>query len=321
MGLNTFKIRDRDAFGYAGGKSSSEQGVAYNDLHPAVTEAGMSEVAIVTGANQGLGLALVRGLCRTLGANGIVYLTARDRKRGEQAVGDLQAEGLSPRLELLDVRDGASVKALAQMIAERHGGVDIVISNAAARISREVPNQQQVRAFVDTNNHGTVRMIKEFRPLLNDGARFIVVASSFGTLSSLDPRLHPRFDVSHMSLTDVEQVMDDYVDAVETGRAAAEGWPDWINPPSKVGQVAAMKVLARELADEAARRDILVNAACPGLVDTDASRPWFDDMSGALSPDDAAADVLWLATLPTGTREPYGELVQYRKVLPFTSAA
>lgn len=39
----------------------------------------MAKVAIVTGANQGLGLALVRGLCRMLGADGIVYLTARDR--------------------------------------------------------------------------------------------------------------------------------------------------------------------------------------------------------------------------------------------------
>jgi carbonyl reductase 1 len=83
--------------------------------------------------------------------------------------------------------------------------------------------------------------------------------------------------------------MDDYVAAVETGRAAAEGWPEWINPPSKVGQVAAVKVWARELAGEAARRDILVNAACPGLVDTGASRPWFDDMSQAQSPDEAAA--------------------------------
>lgn len=58
----------------------------------------MSKVAIVTGANQGL--ALVRGLCRTLGTEGIVYLTARDRKRGEQAVDDLEAEGLSPRLAM-----------------------------------------------------------------------------------------------------------------------------------------------------------------------------------------------------------------------------
>lgn len=281
----------------------------------------MAKVAVVTGANQGLGLALVRGLCRRLGPDGIVYLTARDRGRGERAAAGLQAEGLSPRLEMLDVRDDASVMALARALGERHGGVDIVLSNAAARIVPQVPAEQQVRTFVDTNNHGTLRMIKAFRPLLNDGARFIVVASSFGTLASLDPRLHHLFDVGCMSLTDLAKVMDDYVAAVETGRATAQGWPAWINPPSKVGQVAAVKVWARELADEAARRDILVNAACPGLVDTGASRPWFDDMSGALSPDHAAADVLWLATLPPGTCEPYGELVQHRKVFPFTPAA
>jgi carbonyl reductase 1 len=281
----------------------------------------MAKVAVVTGANQGLGLALVRGLCRTLGTDGIVYLTARDPARGEQAVAGLRAEGLSPRLEVLDVRDNTSVTGVAQVLAGRHGGVDIVISNAAARISPQVPAERQVRTFVDTNNHGTLRMIRSFGPLLRDGARFIVVASSFGTLASLDPRLHHLFDVTWMSLAGLTKVMDDYVAAVETGRAAAQGWPDWINPPSKVGQVAAVKVWARELASQAARRDILVNAACPGLVDTGASRPWFDDMSAALSPDDAATDVLWLATLPPGTREPYGELVQHRKVLPFESPA
>ena len=281
----------------------------------------MAKVAVVTGASQGLGLALVRGLCRRLGADGVVYLTARDRGRGERAAAALAAEGLSPRLEMLDVRDDASVTALAQTLGERHGGVDIVLSNAAARIFPQVPAEQQVRTFVDTNNHGTLRMITEFGPLLNDGARFIVVASSFGTLASLDPRLHHLFDVGRISSTDLARLMDDYVAAVETGRAATQGWPAWINPPSKVGQVAAVKIWARELADEAAHRDILVNAACPGLVDTDASRPWFDDMSGALSPDDAADDVLWLATLPPGTREPYGELIQHRKVLPFTPAA
>ena len=278
----------------------------------------MAKVAVVTGANQGLGLALVRGLCRALGAGGIVYLTARDRARGERAVAELQAEGLSPRLEVLDVRDDASVTGVAQALAGRHGGVDVVISNAAARISPQVPAEQQVRTFVDTNNHGTLRMIRTFGPLLRDGARFIVVASSFGTLASLNPRLHHLFDVTQLSLAGLAKVMDDYVAAVEAGRAAAQGWTAWINPPSKVGQVAAVKVWARELAGQAARRDILVNAACPGLVDTGASRPWFDDMSGALSPDEAAADVLWLATLPPGSQEPYGELVQHRKVLPFT---
>ena len=84
--------------------------------------------------------------------------------------------------------------------------------------------------------------------------------------------------------------------------------------------MAAVKVLARELADAAGRRDILVNTARPGLVDTGASRPIVRRHVGPLSPDKAAADVLWLATLPAGIREPCGELVQHRGVLPFTPA-
>ena len=109
--------------------------------------------------------------------------------------------------------------------------------------------------------------------------------------------------------------MAGYVEAVETGRAADLGWPDWINIPSKIGQVATTRLFARDPAWAA--RDILVNAACPGLVDTEASRPWFDDMSQAQSPDDAARDLVWLATLPPGARAPHGELVRHRQVLPW----
>src|SRR5258706_7182657 len=65
----------------------------------------MQKVAIVTGANQGLGLALVRSLCQQLGEQGVVYLTARDRQRGEAAAQQLQAAGLSPEFQLLDVSD------------------------------------------------------------------------------------------------------------------------------------------------------------------------------------------------------------------------
>jgi hypothetical protein len=108
-----------------------------------------------------------------------------------------------------------------------------------------------------------------------------------------------------MSLDDLAKVMDEYVDAVELGRAAEEGWPGWINVPSRIGQVAAMKVAARELAGEARRRGILINAACPALDEAEEC------------PDRAADDVLWLATLPAGTRRPYGALVQHRKVIPF----
>jgi len=67
-------------------------------------------------------------------------------------------------------------------------------------------------------------------------------------------------------------VLDEYAALVESGQAAEEGWPPSINIASKIGQVAAVRILARMQADEARARGILINAACPGLIDTDASR-------------------------------------------------
>jgi carbonyl reductase 1 len=275
----------------------------------------MGKIAIVTGGNQGLGLALVRGLCRALGPGAIVILAARDEARGRAAIGLLEGEGLHPELARLDVTDEEAVQALAGMVRSRHGGVDVVISNAAARIDKVRPPALQVGPFIDTNNHGLHRMIRHFAPLLRDGGRFLVVASSFGSLRNFPPRLHDRFDVERRSLEEIEQVLDEYAASVRAGRDRDEGWPGWINIPSKVGQVASAKILARELRDDPRR--VLVDAVCPGLVDTEASRPWFDDMSAAQTPDQAAVDVVWLATSPSPAALPRGELVQHRRVIPW----
>lgn len=272
-------------------------------------------VAVVTGANQGLGFSLVRGLCRELGPAGVVYLGARDHSRGAAAVSALRAEGLEPRLRVVDVRSRDAVEAFAADVSKEHGGVDIVLSNAAARRTPDRPEAEQIRTFVDTNNGGTRRMIDAFGPILNDGARFVVVASAFGSLYWLPPSLHGRFDTDSMSLDDVDALLATFVDQVEAG--AAGDWPDDPNIVSKIGQVASMRIMARSF-DRS--RGVLINAACPGLVDTDASRPWFESMDGAKSPDEAAVDVQWLATLPAGGEAPYGELVQYRDILPWEAA-
>lgn len=274
-------------------------------------------VALVTGANQGLGLALVRGLCRRFGGEGAVYLAARNEERGGRSVSELRQQGLRADLLVLDVRDAGQVAAGVDLLRGRHGGVDVVISNAAARRTPDRTDAQTVREFIDTNNHGTYRMLTAFWPLLRDNGRLVVVASSFGSLRYLPGHLHARFDTETESLEDNESVMDDYAALVESGKAAEESWPSSINIASKIGQVAAVRIAARLHREEARSRGILINAACPGLIDTEASRPWFQDMSQAQSPDEAAADVLWLATLPAGATEPYGELVQHRAILPF----
>jgi carbonyl reductase 1 len=133
----------------------------------------MNKVALVTGSNQGLGFALVEALCQNLGPNSSVYLTARNGIRGEEAVCQLRDRNLSPIFHLLDVPDDKSVAVLAETIRTRHGGVDIVISNAAARISPDLSQAEQVSLLINTNNHGTFRMIRDFGRMLRGNARFL----------------------------------------------------------------------------------------------------------------------------------------------------
>src|SRR6516162_10246831 len=118
------------------------------------------KIGLVTGANQGLGRAVVAGLARAWGGRGTVYLTGRDRQRVEQAAAALAREGLHVVPEACDVRDDEAVHGLARRIADRHGGVDFVDSNATAAISPGVPFAEQVDDLINTNNLGATRMIR-----------------------------------------------------------------------------------------------------------------------------------------------------------------
>jgi NAD(P)-dependent dehydrogenase (short-subunit alcohol dehydrogenase family) len=277
-------------------------------------------IGLVTGANQGLGRAVVAGLARAWGGQGTVYLTGRDRQRVDEAVAALAHGGLHVVPQVCDVRDDGAVQELARLIADRHGGVDFVDSSATAAISPGVPYAEQVDDLINTNNLGATRMIRSLGPLLRRGGRLVVTASDFGTLASLPAHLHSRFDTEVMSLGDLDQTMRAYADTVRSSAAAGQGWPEWINIPSKIGQVAAVRIYARDQREQAMRDGQLIVAVCPGLVDTRASRPWFTDMSQAQSPGQAAVDVVKLATGPIEPQM-YGELVQHGRILPWTEPA
>jgi NAD(P)-dependent dehydrogenase (short-subunit alcohol dehydrogenase family) len=191
--------------------------------------------------------------------------------------------------------------------------VDIVVSNAVGPLEPGVAPVEQVDEFVDVANLGAQHMLRAFGPILRPGGRLIVVASSLGTLEQLPKDLWGRFD--EVSLEDVEKVVEEWRTAVHDGTAQAQGWPEWINLPSKVAQVAAVRAVAAERRDRDLAENTLVASVCPGLVDTRASRPWFEDFSQAKSPADAVVPIADLILADAVDPGVYGELIRDGQVV------
>jgi carbonyl reductase 1 len=279
-----------------------------------------ARTALVTGANQGLGRALAEGLAAGMRPEDRVLLLGRRADAVEEAAAAVRAaapEGAGVEPRVLDVRDGSAVDALAAEL----GAVDVVFSNAAARMSPGVDPADQVDAVAETNNLCTTRVLRAFAPRLRPGGRLVIVASALGTLDKLDARVRPRFIAAAQGTLDtVDELVADWRAAVHSGRAEDEGYGSWLNIPSKVAQVAAVRAFARERRATDLRQGRLIVTLCPGLIDTGASRPWFDDMSSAQTPAQAA---IWPVELALGDLAPdtvagfYGELVQFGRVLPW----
>jgi NAD(P)-dependent dehydrogenase (short-subunit alcohol dehydrogenase family) len=272
-------------------------------------------IALVTGATQGLGLALVEGLAQRLRPTDTVYLTGRDITKVTDAVQATPGGGAMIRGELLDAADPNAATKLARQLDERHGGVDIVFGNAVMRVGPDDDPRLIADQYTEVNNFGTTRLLRAFAPLLRDNGKLLVVASSLGTLHHLAPVLHDRFTTSS-SLDEIDEQITLWRDAVKDGRAKASAWPGFVNIPSKVGQVAAVRVLANQRRQTDLDRGILIAAVCPGMINTPTSALWWD-VSTAPTPAQAATALLDLALNPVN-HEHYGELVRHGEVVPFS---
>jgi NAD(P)-dependent dehydrogenase (short-subunit alcohol dehydrogenase family) len=274
----------------------------------------MNKLALITGATRNLGFSLAEGLARRLDPSDIVYMTGRDAARVAQSMKELTDARAQVRGEVLDVANRDAVARFAEELAARHGGVDIVLSNHYTRVEPEDDPAEVIDRYVEANNLGTTSILRHFAPLIRDGGRLLVIASRAGSLRALAPALHSRFQ-NLRSLDDVDHAVCSWRDAVRSGRAPGQAWPAWINIPSKIGQVAAVRVLAgqRRVADLS--RGILIASISPGLIDTGASRPWLD-LRGAPQPDEVAAPILDFVLAPQTDESLYGELVHVGREEP-----
>jgi NAD(P)-dependent dehydrogenase (short-subunit alcohol dehydrogenase family) len=182
------------------------------------------------------------------------------------------------------------------------------------RVGPDDDEKRVVGPYVEVNNFGTTRLLRAFAPIMRDGGRLVVVASRLGTLNYLAPVLHPRFD-GLVDLDQVDEAVRAWRDDVAAGRTKGTAWPAFVNIPSKIAQVAAVRVLAASRRAADLERDIMLLSVCPGMMNTPTSQLWWD-VSDAPTPTEAAESLIDLVLGPTRP-EFYGELVRAGEVLPW----
>ena len=279
------------------------------------------KVAIVTGANRGIGYHVARQLLQKF--PGDVILAGRNSKSGEQACAKLRSEGLKPIWQELDVTQPASARMIREYIQDKYGGIDALVCNAGAIFPKDTPLSlhRQAELSIMTNVRGSIEMCKLFKPLMRPHGRIVILSSELGLLSSLSPSLRKAIDLETIDLYDLYQLTEKYLAAVKAGVWSEYGWPDRIMEVIGVFQNLMAHIISRDLGNDQ-RRNILVNAGCPGITATDAMRTYLDE-NGCLGntvarqPDEVAENIAWLALLPTGTTSPNGNVVKDKKIIQF----
>lgn len=147
-------------------------------------------VALITGANKGIGFEVAR----QLGANKVrVLVGSRDGERGRKAVTELSAEGIDANAITIDVTNQDSISAAAREVEQRIGKLDILVNNAGIGLDRTPPSELDIsalRTVLDTNFFGALLTTKAFLPLLrkSPSGRIVNVSSALGSLFHLsDP--------------------------------------------------------------------------------------------------------------------------------------
>jgi NAD(P)-dependent dehydrogenase (short-subunit alcohol dehydrogenase family) len=188
-------------------------------------------VAVVTGANRGIG----REVARRLAREGYrVVLGARDEERGRAAAAELGGESAGVVACALDVADDASVRAAAGRVRDELGRCDALVNNAAIDYDTDAratsADLERVKGAMETNLYGAWRTALAFLPLLRHSPhpRLVNVSSGSGSISEMGAGT-PAYSVSK----------------------------------------AALNALTRILAAELRADGVLVNAVCPGWVATD----------------------------------------------------
>lgn len=199
----------------------------------------MKKVALVTGANKGIGLEIARQLAR---AGIAVIMGARNLQRGQDAASDLAKTGLDIEAIEIDLTDEASIASAAAKIAAKYNRLDILINNAGIVDPEDGPpsvsSTAATRRLMETNFLGTLAVTQAMLPLLrrSSAGRIVNLSTTLGSLAINGDPSSP------------------YYEARLIGYNASK---------------AALNMLTVQLAAELRDTSIVVNSVAPGYVKTD----------------------------------------------------
>ncbi|XVF80013.1 hypothetical protein PTKIN_Ptkin15bG0036300 [Pterospermum kingtungense] len=261
--------------------------------------------AVVTGANKGIGLEI----CKQLASKGVmVVLTARDEKRGLEAVEKLKESGLSDNVVFhqLDVADPATIASLVEFIKTQFGKLDILKNSELLLLMQpgaevnwsglltETPELSE--KCLQTNYYGAKRMCESLIPLLqlSDSPRIVNVSSSMGKLKNISNEWAKAVlsDAENLTEQKVDEVLSEFMKDFKEGSLESKGWPAFI-PAYRVSK-AAMNAYTRILVKK--YPNFCINSVCPGFVKTD-----INYNSGILTVEEGAEGPVRLALLPNGS--------------------
>jgi NAD(P)-dependent dehydrogenase (short-subunit alcohol dehydrogenase family) len=153
----------------------------------------LKPIALITGANRGIGFELARTLARDHSFH--VLLGSRDVVSGTSALAVLSSEGLSVELLILDTNFDDSIMAAAKNVEQNHGRLDVLVNNAGISIDPYPTTEftQLRRVFQDTFNtnvFGSATVTEAFIPLLYKSSlpRIVFISSTLGSIGNrVDP--------------------------------------------------------------------------------------------------------------------------------------
>ncbi|GLJ25676.1 hypothetical protein SUGI_0491940 [Cryptomeria japonica] len=272
-------------------------------------------VAVVTGANKGIGFEIVRQLAK-LRLN--VILTSRDPSRGKRAVDELSAQKLTVGFYPLDIEDKGSVQEFVRWLETTYGVLDILINNAGVSFNGINENSvEHAETVIKTNYYGTKALTEALLPLCrssSSGARILNVSSRLGLLNKLrKERLRKRLkDVENLQQSEIDEMVDNFVKEAQGGTWETGGWPIvWTDyAVSKLALNAYSRLLARKLSSEGRR--ISTNCYCPGFVKTSMTKG-----VGKYTAEEAAVNAVWIVLLPPDLL-PTGKFYRARQQICFS---